>query len=436
MLRAARAVAEVRRAPELGVDVGYSRVDYPRVVDHIDTVIRQIAPHDSPERLRELGVEVRFGSVRFLGPHVLELDGERLHARRITVATGSRPLVPPIPGLGDVDLLTNETVFGMRQLPRRLAVIGGGPIGVELGQCFARFGSEVTLCEALDALLPRDDPELTALLQRRLEADGVDVLVGHRVAAVEAVTNGKRLHLEPAPSGGAARAVEVDAILVATGRRPGVEGLDLEAAGVRVEPDGIPVDRRMRTSIGHIYACGDVTGRHAFTHMAEHQAKTVIQNAVLGLPVAIDERAVPWATFTDPELARVGMSESEARAAGKRFVVHRFPMDHVDRAITDGTTVGLVKVLATPWRGRILGAHILGERAGDLIAEFTLAMQHGIGLDGLARTIHVYPTLALGSRRAADQRYRQLMKPAILRWIRRLRGFRGDLPPRDPDALL
>lgn len=404
--------------------------DWAGVAGRVQRVIGTIAPHDSVERFRALGVEVFQGSARLAAPRQVQValnDGgtATLHARAIVIATGSRALVPPVPGLAEAGYLTNENVFGLADQPRRLAVIGGGPIGCELGQAFARLGSQVTLVE-MERLLPREDADAAQVVAQAMARDGMTLHPHTVVAAVTHAPGGKRLRLEPRGDLGHAGEVEVDEILVAAGRRLNLEDLGLEAAGISHSPRGIVVDARLRTTAPGVYACGDVAGPYLFTHMANQQARVVIQNALLPIKARIDYRAVPWCTFTAPELSRVGLNELDAQAARTPYRTITVPFADVDRMVCDDAREGFLKVLTPPGRDDILGATMVGAHAGELIHELVLAMHAGLRLRDIASTIHIYPTMAEIFRRAGDESRKAGFTPRMqkllagyLRWARR-----------------
>ena len=423
---------------------GNLTADWVAVAAWVRGAIDTIAPHDSVERFQSLGVEVVTGRATVSTPHsvVVELNegGSReLEGRALVIATGSSPMVPPIPGLEAAGYLTNETVFTQSSLPRRLLVMGGGPIGVELSQAFARLGSQVTLVEMLPRILPREDADAAELVAKSLERDGVEILTSTRVARVEAVPGGKRVICQS--SGGAGgggkggndggtdgpiQTVEADEILVAAGRRANLAGLGLETVGIRTGNGLILTDRHMRTSLRSVYACGDVTGPYPFTHMAGQQARVVIQNALLPFKARMDYRAVPWATFTDPEVARVGLNEEDATAQGVAHRIIKLPLSGNDRAVCEGETEGFLKILTPPGKDVILGATLVGPHAGEMVHEVVLAMQAKLRLRDIANTIHIYPTLAEIFRRAGDESRKASFTPflrrmfaAYFRWRRR-----------------
>ena len=389
LLAAAHAAEGARRARRLGIGTSEVTVDEERVYGHVRNTIAAIAPNDSVERFEGLGVKVIQGRARFIGPRAVEADGHTITARRIVVATGSRPFIPPIPGLDTVPCLTNETIFDLQALPRHLIIIGGGPIGVEMAQAHRHLGAEVTILE-LATLMPRDDPELVNVLRTRLMADGVVIREGVEVARIG--QEGGRVIATLRDGGGETR-VEGSHVLVAAGRRPVVEGLDLKAAGIEFDAKGIKVDARLRTTNKRVFAIGDVAGGHQFTHTAGYHAGIVIRNALFRLPAKTDVSALPWVTYTAPELAQVGLIESPlAKHRAGDIRVLRWPFAENDRALTEGDTDGLIKVVTTT-RGRILGTGIVGPRAGDLIHTWVLAMSRKMKIGAIANMIAPYPTL-------------------------------------------
>jgi pyruvate/2-oxoglutarate dehydrogenase complex dihydrolipoamide dehydrogenase (E3) component len=422
LIRSAKVVSLMRRAAEFGLEPPQVRFDFDRVTAHVHNVIRHIATHhDDPERFRRMGAEVIFGLATFRSPREVAVNGEVLAARKFVVATGSRPSVPPVEGLEAAGYLTNESVFDLKRLPPALLVLGGGAIGLELAQAFARFGSRVTVVEMLDRILPPEDPEISAALREVLEGEGVVIHTGTKATCVDVAEGPKVLVCD---QGGRELRLEADEILVAAGRTPNVEGLDLDAAGVAVGRGGVQVDARLRTTAGHIWACGDVVGPYQFTHMAEYQAGIVLRNIVFHLPAKVDYRAVPWTTFTDPEVARVGLTEGEARHRGISHEVLRFPFKDVDRALADVEPRGFAKFVVG--KGHLLGASIFGPQAGELIHEAVLAMQARLPFNKISQAIHVYPTLAQVNRRTVNSYYApRLFSPrtrTLVRWIQRILG--------------
>jgi pyruvate/2-oxoglutarate dehydrogenase complex dihydrolipoamide dehydrogenase (E3) component len=399
-------------------------------MDRVQAVIERIQEHDSPERFCRLGAEVRFGAARFVDDHTVEAEGRRLSARSWVIATGSSPALPPIEGLAGAPYWTNETLFARRRLPERLLVLGGGPAGVEMAQAFARLGSRVTVVEYLDQVLGTEDEDVAAVLRGRLEAEGTTILTGTQALRAEGKGPGVRLTIAPV-AGGAPRAIEGEALLVATGRTPNVAGLGLEAAGVEYTARGIPTDARLRTNVKHIYACGDVHGKFAFTHVAGYEGSVALTNAVLRLPRKADYARVPWCTYTDPEVASVGLNELRAAQAGVEYRVLEERFADNDRALAEGEPQGKIKVLVTP-KGRVLGCQIVGAHAGELIHEWVAAMGGGVKLSTLAGAMHAYPTLAEISKRAAgawfaDRIFSERTR-AVLKLLFHLKG-RGCVPP-------
>jgi len=339
--------------------------------------------------------------------------------------------VPPIDGLDETDYLTNESLFEIDEQPGSLAIVGGGPIGVEMAQAFQRLGTDVTVIDHSDRILGRDDAEHAEMLRAVLEGEGVGFRLGAKVERVERA--GGQVILHTGDDGD----VRADRLLVATGRRPNIEDLGLVEAGVVFTKKGIKVDDKCRTSQDHIYAIGDCTGEYQLTHMSEHMAKVAMSNAVLKVPSTIDHAHVPWCTFADPEVAQLGATEAELQDRGEDFEVYRFPYSKIDRAITEGETTGQIKVFATKWRGTILGASVLGDRAGELISLYAVAMRNGVSLRQIADTIHPYPTYALGARRAADQWYARKQYPAVISTVQKLFGYQGPEPREiDPDRIV
>ena len=417
LLAAARAASAVRLASRFGVSVGEPVVDYARVRAHVHGVIAAIAPNDSVERFTGLGVRVVKGTAAFTGPGEVAAGEVRVRARRFVVATGSSAAVPPIPGLDKVPYLTNETIFDLDRCPEHLIVIGAGPIGCELAQAHRRLGARVSVLE-LATMMPKDDPELVDVVRRSLQADGVDILEGIKVKRVDAAGAGVSVTIE---AGGAERRVEGAHLLIAAGRRANVQGLNLEAAGVKYSPKGIEVDQRLRSSNPRVYAVGDVAGGYQFTHVAGHHAGIFIRNALFRLPARADAAPVPWVTFTEPELANVGLTEAEARKRhGDTVTLLRWPFHDNDRAQAERETHGLIKVVADA-KGRLLGAGIVGPNAGDLILPWVLALSKRLTLRDMAAIIAPYPTLGEVTKRVAGSYFTpKLFAPRTRRLVRLL----------------
>ena len=428
LIRSAKMARQICDAGALGFTGTTGKVDFAAVMARIRRVIADIAPHDSVERYTQLGVEVLQGHARITGPWSVEVrlaDGSKrtLTTRSIVIAAGASPFVPPIPGLEDVDLLTSDTVWGLTALPQRLVVLGGGPIGSELAQSFARLGSQVTQVEMAPRIMGREDPEVSALVEASLRKDGVEVLTGHEAVRAETVDGEKRLIVR---QGEREVAIAFDQLLCAVGRSPRVSGYGLEELGMPLTArKTIETNAYLQTPYPNIYAVGDVAGPFQFTHTAAHQAWYAAVNALFGRfrRFKADYSVIPWATFTDPEVARVGLSETEAREQGIAFELTRYGIDDLDRAIADGTAHGFVKVLTVPGKDRILGVTIVGEHAADLLAEFVLAMKHGLGLNKILGTIHIYPTLAEANKYAAGEWKRAHAPQRVLRWLERFHGW-------------
>jgi pyruvate/2-oxoglutarate dehydrogenase complex dihydrolipoamide dehydrogenase (E3) component len=411
LIGSARIAHAFRNAGAFGIGASEPDVDAARVLESVREVRALIQPHDDPARFRAMGVDVIEGAARFASPHEVEVKGRRLRARRFVIATGSRAAVPPIEGLTEAGYYTHETAFDRDTIPQSVAIIGGGAIGIEFAQAYARLGRRVTVVEMLDEILFREEPEIAARLRVVLEAAGVRILTGRRVTRVERGADGvARLSTDGGGAdAGNGEVIEAAEVLVATGRRPNVEDLDLEEAGVLVDRQGVLVDDRLRTSQNHIFAAGDVTGGYLFTHVADHEARTVVRNALFPGSARVRYDVIPWCTFTDPELAHVGLTEAEARERhGDEVRAFTYDLRQLDRAVADRAAVGCVKVL-TDRRGRILGGHILAPSAGTMIVEVALAMQQGLKLDALSALVHPYPTMSEAVRRTADAYRRSLL---------------------------
>ncbi len=406
IIRSARFLSHVRRAKEFGIHTASADFDFAQVMERVQSVVKAVEPHDSVERYTGLGVECLAGTARITSPWTVEVTlegGEKrtLATKNIVIAAGARPFVPPIPGLAEANPLTSDTVWNLRKLPGRLVVLGGGPIGSELTQAFARLGAKVTQVEMLPRVLIREDPEVSALVKKAFEADGVDVLVNHKAKQVVVEGGEKFLVVE---SEGVERRIAFDEILVAVGRVANTAGYGLEELGIpTTKQRTVEVNEYLETLYPNIFACGDVAGPYQFTHTASHMAWYCAVNAIFGTfrKFKVDYSVIPWATFTEPEVARVGLNEQEAKEKGVAHRVSVYGIDDLDRAIADSEAHGFVKVITAEGSDRILGATIVGEHAGDLLAEFVLAMRHGIGLGKILGTIHTYPTMAEANKYAA-----------------------------------
>lgn len=416
LIAAAGAAETARGAARFGVRLGPPEIDYAAVHDHVHGVIAAIAPHDSVERFEALGVTVIQEHGRFTGPRTVVAGDCEIEARRFVIATGSRPAAPPIPGLEDVPYLTNETVFERTSLPSPLIVIGGGPIGLELAQAHRRLGADVTVLEMFTAL-GKDDPELAAIVTERLRREGVDLREGVGVARVSATADGVAVEIEDE---GRTESLTAAHLLVAAGRRPNIDDLGLEAAGVERNRAGVVVDDRLRTTNRRVFAAGDAVGKYQFTHVAGYHAGIIIRNALFRMPAKVDDRAVPWVTYTDPELAHVGMTEAVALERVRDVRVLRFPFAENDRARAERATDGFVKVIVSK-KGAVLGASIAGAHAGELIQTWILPVAKAMNIKQVAGLIMPYPTLGEANKRAAGLYFTPtLFGPRVKRIVRLL----------------
>ncbi len=404
LIEAARVCHTARRAADFGVRVPIVEVDFAAVMAHVQDAIARIAHYEDAAHLRAAGIDVRLGHARLLNSHSIEVGDALVEAERIVLCTGSRPSVPAIPGLDTVDFLTNESVFALTQQPRRLLIIGAGPIGLELAQAFARLGSAVHVIDVAPQLLPREDPDVVPVIRAAFDRENVRFTLGAEITAVAPSADTVRVSLVAA---GAEQTLEGDALLVATGRAPNTDGLGLDGAGVKTKRAGIIVDDHLRTSLDGVYAAGDVTGILPFTHVAAYQGRLASTNA-MGKRRKASYRVVPWAIFTDPEIAHVGLTEPEARLQhGDDIRISTLPFTAVDRAVISRETQGLIKVITSgkplighAAGGALLGAHIVGPNAGELIHEFAIGMQVHAFAGRLAQAIHAYPSMAVGVQQA------------------------------------
>jgi pyruvate/2-oxoglutarate dehydrogenase complex dihydrolipoamide dehydrogenase (E3) component len=419
LLRAARAAAAVRDAPEYGHIPTVVRVHFPTAMERMRRLRAQLSPHDSAARFRSLGVDVFLGNGRFVGPDAVDVAGQTLRFRKAVLATGARAAHPAIPGLAKAGFLTNETIFTLTELPRRLAAIGAGPMGCELAQAFARFGAQVSLIGNQPQILPREDRDAAAIVAARMQRDGVNLLLGFQVQRVERQGADRVLYLEGEKG---PTEIRVDAILVGVGRAANLEGMNLEAAGVAYDVrHGVTVNDRLQTTNRRIYAAGDICSRYQFTHAADALARIAIQNALVLGRARASALTIPWCTYTDPEIAHVGLSEKQAQEQGIAIDTFVQPLADVDRAVLDGETEGFVKVHVRQGTDRLVGATVVARHAGEMISELTLALVGGLGLRTLARTIHPYPTQAEAIKKVADAynrtRLTPLVKGLLTRWF-------------------
>jgi dihydrolipoamide dehydrogenase len=401
LIKSAKVASLIKRSQEFGINVPESNVDFAAVMERVQSVISKIEPHDSVERFESLGVECIQGEAKITSPWTVEVNDKILSTRSIIVGTGARPFVPPIKGIDQVDYLTSDNLWNIRELPKRLVVLGGGPIGCELTQAFARLGSQVTQIEMLPRIMIREDEEIAAMVTKRFQEEGVDIRSNHMAKEVVIKDTRKFLICEHDNN---TIEIEFDEILVAVGRAANTSGFGLEELGVELNPNKtIRVNEKLQSSIPNIYACGDVAGPYQFTHTAAHQAWYATVNALFGKfkSFKVDYSVIPWATFTDPEVARVGLNEQEAKEQGIAYDVTSYGIDDLDRAITEGEDHGVVKVLTVPGKDKILGVTIIGDHAGELITEYISAMKHGFGMNKILGTIHIYPTFSEANKFAA-----------------------------------
>jgi pyruvate/2-oxoglutarate dehydrogenase complex dihydrolipoamide dehydrogenase (E3) component/uncharacterized membrane protein YdjX (TVP38/TMEM64 family) len=427
LIRTAKLMHQIRHGATYGVAGAQAQPSFAEVMQRVQRVVTAIEPHDSVARYSGLGVDVVLGRGKIVDPwhvQIAKADGSvtTLSTRAIVVAAGAEPFVPPLPGIAEAGVLTSDTLWALREQPKRLVVLGGGPVGCELAQAFARLGSQVTQIEMLDRIMVREDPEVSAFAQRMLEADGVSVLTGHKALRCESADGSRAIVVE---AGGREQRIEFDALVCAVGRVARLQGYGLEELGIPAQRT-VETNEYLQTIYPNIYACGDVAGPFQFTHTAAHQAWYAAVNALFGFvrKFKADYSVIPWSTFIDPEVARVGLNEQEARQQGIAHEVTRYGIDDLDRAIADSVDHGWIKVLTVPGKDRILGVTIVGEHAGDLLAEYVLAMKHRLGLNKILGTIHTYPTLAESNKYVAGEWKRAHQPLRLLRWVERLHAWR------------
>jgi len=428
LIRSARMLNYAKRAKEFGFKKTTIDYEFADVMERVQRVIKKVEPHDSKERYTKLGVECINGEAKIITPYEVRVNGRSLITKNIVIATGAKPFVPEIDGLEMVDYLTSDTIWNLRVKPEKMIVLGGGPIGSELAQCFQRLGSDVTIVERNARVLSREDNDVSLHVMEGFKQDGIQVLTNH--AAKRVVVDAQKKYLVCEHEGKTV-AVEFDEILIALGRKPNVEGFGMEELHIHTSTRGtVETDDFLRTNYPNIYACGDVAGPYQFTHTASHQAWYVAVNALFKpfKKFKVNYSVIPWATYTDPEVARVGLNESEAKAKGIAYEVTRYGIDDLDRAIVDEEDRGLIKVLTVPGKDKILGVTIVGHHAGELIAEFVTALTHGLGLEKILGTIHIYPTLTEANKYVAGNWKKSHKPERVLRWLewfhryRRLRG--------------
>ena len=416
LLKSAQVFSLLKRIKEFGIS-GELNCSPEGVMAHVREVAGRVSTHHPAEVFGKRGISVLFGSPKFVDDHTVELAGKRISSKRFIICTGSHPLVPAVDGLKDIEYLTNENIFDLQSLPRLLAVLGAGPIGVELAQAFSRLGVEVFIVEMAESILPREDKEAAEVLSQTLLKEGVKLYAGKRAVKFSQEGNLTSITIEGKDK--RQTIVKAEKLLVAVGRAPNVEGLELEKAGVKYSHKGIETDNTLRTKAGNIYACGDVVGPYQFSHMAEYQAIIAVGNCLFPFKKKVDYNAVPWCTFTDPELARVGLTQEEAKAEFKDIRIYRSPYSGNDRAVTDLEEAGFSKVICDK-KGNILGAHIVGADAGEIIHEYVLAKSSKLKLQDLSSPIYVYPTLSQIVKRSADAYYLNILSSG---WVRKIAKF-------------
>jgi pyruvate/2-oxoglutarate dehydrogenase complex dihydrolipoamide dehydrogenase (E3) component len=432
LIRTAGVYSLLKKTKEFGLPVvPLPPVDLGAVMDRVKGVIEKIQQHDSEERFCGLGAKVVFGNSSFLDAHSVTLDGKSITAKSWIIATGSSPALPPVAGLAAVPYWTNETILNQRKLPARLIVLGGGPIGLELAQAFARLGSQVTIVEFMDQIIGPEDADLAAILEKQLKEEEIEIYKSTKALSVQHVDSTIRLTVAADSGKGQISVLEADALLVAAGRQPNIEGLGLEAAGVKFTPRGIPTNDRMKTNISHIYACGDVNGQLPFTHVAGYEAGIALTNAVLRLPRKVDYDKIGWCTYTDPEVASIGLNEKRAKKEGIKYRLWEEGFADNDRAQAEGETTGKIKLLVSP-QGKLLGCQIIGAQAGELIHEWVIAVSSGVKLSAIAGAVHIYPTVSEISKRVAGKIFAEKIfsdvSRNILKFIFNLKGRACSLP--------
>lgn len=424
LIRSAKFMADVKKSRKLGFKSVHVEFDFAEVMERVQRVIRTVEPHDSIERYTSLGVECHTGEAKIISPYEVSVNGKVLTTRNIVVGTGARPSIPSIEGIENVPYLTSDTIWNIREQPKKLLVLGGGPIGSELTQAFARLGSDVTQVQRNKRLIPKEDPEISQMVLESFQNDGINVLVGHTPKRFFKRDGKDFLECE---NDGNSVEVEFDTLLIALGRKANTTGFGLEELGVELTPQKtIQVDEYMRTNIPNIYACGDVAGPYQFTHIAAHQAWYCAVNSMLSpfYGFKVDYSTVPWSTFTDPEVARSGLNEMEAKEKGIPYDVTTYGIDDLDRAIADEAAHGIVKVLTVPGKDKIIGVTIAGLHAGDIISEYVAAMKHGFGMNKILGTIHIYPTLAEANKYAAGNWKKNNVTEKTLAWGERINRWR------------
>ncbi len=441
LLKAAKVAHTIRTSDKYGLNPSEPEIDFSKIIEKVHNIQKNIYEEaDAPPIYEKMGIDVISGKAQFLTKHSIEINNKKekkiITSRNFVVATGSKPVIPQIPGLSDVSYLTNESIFSLNELPKKLIVIGGGPIGVEMAQSFQRIGSEVVIIDYSDSILGKDDRELSNILKDSLQKEGIEFHLNTSVIKIDK-ENGKIRIIGKDNLNDKEIEIEGDNLLVSVGRKANITDLNLNAAGIKTNKSGILINNSCQTTVKNIYACGDVAGRYQFTHMAEHMAKVALSKMLLHIPMKIDEANIPWCTYTDPEVAHVGANEKYLKEKNISYEVFRFPFSKIDRAITDSENIGLIKVYATKLTGKIYGVDIIGHNAGEMISEYALALRNGITLRQMADTIHPYPTYGLGNRRAADQWYVRKQSRLFVKLLQIIFRYRGQLPDTsDPDRII
>jgi len=401
-VQSAKVASLIKRSKEYGLNDTDISFDFKNIMTHMREVISKIGVHDDPKRFEDMGIKVFSGDGRFIDRHTFKIGDHTITSKKFVIATGSRTVVLPIKGLENIKYLTSESALKLDYLPKSIIILGAGQVGLEFAQVFARFGTKVTILEKVGQILPREDKEVTDILESILKEEGIEI---HTCLSVDHVRQEGDLKVMVAECHGRKETFQADELMLAIGRAPNLEGLGIDAVGVRVEHRASVVNNAMRTTARNIWACGDVTGKYLFTHIAEYQAGLVVANALIPfMKRKVDYRAVPWVTYTDPELGRVGLTEEEARQKYKNVKVYRFDMKDLDRAVIEGEDKGIIKIVCTK-KGKILGAHVLAPQGGELLHEFVIAMQNNLGVGSITKTIHVYPTLSQAVRRTTNMYY-------------------------------
>ena len=424
LLRSAKVANYMSRADEFGIESVDVKPVFKKVMQRVQDVIKTIEPHDSVERFTSLGVECVQGEGEIIDRHTVKVGDRTITTKSIIVSTGARPFVPPIDGLADIQYLTSDSVWELEELPKKLVVLGGGPIDCELSQAFSKLGSQVTIVEMMGQLMGREDADVTEHMTNKFTKEGIQVLTNHKAVKFENRDGQRVLHCE---SEAGAVEIDFDEVNIAVGRKPNTDQMDLQKHGIKLRKNGtIETDDYLRTAVPNIFACGDVTGPYQFTHTASHQAWYATVNALFGFArkFKVDYRVIPWATFTMPEVARVGLSESEAKEKGLDVQVTKYGIDDLDRAIADGEAHGFVKVITPRGKDTILGVTIVGHHAGDLIAEYVLAMKYNLGLNKILGTIHLYPSLAEANKFVAGVWKRENQPHGLLKWVEKFQKWR------------